>query len=405
MISSSFLLFAFGIRGFRCNSFGYKSSKIVLNIQKDSSEKRCPCCKSRNVVWNGYVWRDIKTVPIGHVPVLLHTKIRRMRCKECGCDQNEHIHFIHGKRTYSTRLENLVMDMLQFATIKSVAGHLHLTWDTVKEIHKRRLARRYTPLDIRGVRNIGIDEFAVRKGHVYKTIVVDLDTGCIIHVGDGKGADALRKFWKRVDHYGVVIEHIATDLSRAYIASVMENAPVAVHVFDHFHVVKLMNEALDELRARVYRKEAELNGRKVVRGIRWLLLCNGDDIFDEKHKTRLENALAMNKPLAQAYYLKESLREIWTQSTKAAASQVLEEWLEQARSTKIPLIIKVANTIAAHRTGILAWYDCNISTAKVEGINNKIKVLKREAYGFRDERYFKLRLYDLHNKGITSFLG
>ena len=207
------------------------------------------------------------------------------------------------------------------------------------------------------------------------------------------------------DHYGVVIEHIATDLSRAYIASVMENAPVAVHVFDHFHVVKLMNEALDELRARVYRKEAELNGRKVVRGIRWLLLCNGDDIFDEKHKTRLENALAMNKPLAQAYYLKESLREIWTQSTKAAASQVLEEWLEQARSTKIPLIVKVANTIAAHRTGILAWYDCNISTAKVEGINNKIKVLKREAYGFRDEQYFKLRLYDLHNKGITSFLG
>jgi transposase len=297
------------------------------------------------------------------------------------------------------------MDMLQFATIKSVAGHLHLTWDTVKEIHKRRLARRYTPLDIRGVRNIGIDEFAVRKGHVYKTIVVDLDTGRIIHVGDGKGADALRKFWKRVDHYGVVIEHIATDLSRAYIASVMENAPVAVHVFDHFHVVKLMNEALDELRARVYRKETELNGRKVVKGIRWLLLCNGDDIFDEKHKTRLENALAMNKPLAQAYYLKESLREIWAQSTKAAASQVLEEWLEQARSTKIPLIIKVANTIAAHRTGILAWYDCNISTAKVEGINNKIKVLKREAYGFRDERYFKLRLYDLHNKGITSFLG
>lgn len=179
MISSSFLLFAFGIRGFRCNSFGYKSSKIVLNIQKDSSEKRCPCCKSRNVVWNGYVWRDIKTVPIGHVPVLLHTKIRRMRCKECGCDQNEHIHFIHGKRTYSTRLENLVMDMLQFATIKSVAGHLHLTWDTVKEIHKRRLTRRYIPLDIRGVRNIGIDEFAVRKGHVYKTIVVDLDTGRI----------------------------------------------------------------------------------------------------------------------------------------------------------------------------------------------------------------------------------
>lgn len=316
----------------------------------------------------------------------------------------EDIHFAHGKRTYTARLENLVMDLLDIATIKSVAEHLHLTWDTVKDIHKRRLKSRYGNPDIRNVKSIGIDEFAVRKGHVYKTIVVDLETGRIIYVGDGKGADALKGFWRKVDHYGVVIEHIATDLSKAFIASVMEHAPLAVHVFDHFHVVKLMNDAIDKLRSRIYHEEKDLNRRKVIKGMRWLLLCNGKDIYDDKHKERLENALAMNKPLAQAYYLKESMREIWMQVTKTHAESFLDEWIRQARSTKVSLIEKVANTIAAYRSGILAWYDSHISTAKVEGINNKIKVLKRNAYGFRDDKYLELRLYALHDRRITSFV-
>lgn len=404
MINSSFLTFAFGIQGYIGTSYCYKDSKLVLNIQKRADKLCCPACKSRNVIKNGVTYRDFKTVPIGHRPVLLHTKIHRLRCKDCGCDRNEHVHFAHGKRTYTTRLENMVMDMLDITTVKGTAEFLHLTWDTVKDIHKRRLSRRYANPDISGVRNIGIDEFAVRKGSVYKTIVVDLDTGRIIHVGDGRGKDALKDFWLKVDRYGIVIEHIATDMSPAFIASVMENAPVAVHVLDHFHVVRLMNDAVDELRKRMYHEEKDINRRKVIKGIRWLLLCNGKDVFDKGYSSRLENALDMNRPLAQAYYLKEGMREIWTQDSKEKAAVVLDDWVMQARSTKIPVLIKVANTIAAHRRGILAWYDCNISTAKVEGINNKIKVLKRNAYGFRDDEYLKLRLYNLHQRHITAFV-
>ncbi|GAB6975095.1 ISL3 family transposase [Prevotella falsenii] len=273
-----------------------------------------------------------------------------------------------------------------------------------KDIHKRRLKYRYGNPNIRDVKNIGIDEFAVGKGHVYKTIVVDPDTGRIIYVGDGKGTDALKRFRLKVEHYGVVIEHVATDLSGAFIASVMENAPVAVHVFDHFHIVKLMNDAIDKLRAKIYHEERDINKRKVIKGLRRLLLCNGEDIYDNKHRERPDNALNMNRPLAQAYYLKESMREIWGQADKATASIVIDDRIKQAHSTKVPIIQKVANTIAMYRYGILAWYDCHISTAKVEGINNKIKVLKRNAYGFRDEEYFKLRLYALHERNITAFV-
>ena len=173
------------------------------------------------------------------------------------------------------------------------------------------LEYRYAPPSLEGVDCIGIDEFAVRKGHIYKTIVVDLKSGRIIHVGDGKGADALDGFWKRVRRKGVDIKYIATDLSAAFISSVYENCPNAVHVFDHFHVVRLMNEKLDDIRRVQYNMERDINKRKVLKGTRYLLLCNGADIFDKEYKTRLDNALDMNRPLSQAYYLKEQLREIW----------------------------------------------------------------------------------------------
>lgn len=182
-------------------------------------------------------------------------------------------------------------------------------------------------------------------------------------------------------------------------------AKYAVHVFDHFHIVKLMNEHLDDIRRKVYAMEKDVNKRKVLKGTRYLLLGNGEDIFDKQHKTRLDNALAMNEPLSKAYYLKEQLREIWRQTSKEQAESVLNDWVRQARESKIPQLEKMAATLLAYRTGILAWYDCHISTGKVEGINNKIKVRKRNAYGFRDERYFTLRLYALHDCRITRNVG
>ena len=162
-----------------------------------------------------------------------------------------------------------------------------------------------------------------------------------------------------------------------------------------------MNEKLDDIRRVQYNMEKDINKRKVLKGTRYLLLRNGADIFDKEYRTRLDNALEMNKPLSQAYYLKEQLREIWTQPNKQDAEKVMFDWVKQAREGKVPQLMKMADTIMAYRTGILAWYDCPISTGKVEGINNKIKVMKRVAYGFRDERYCELRLYALHDCSIT----
>ena len=376
-----------------------------MHVQAKERIRCCPCCGSRSVVKNGYRLRDFVGLPIGGKRVTIRMKVQRYKCKECDFDQQENIPFATGSRSYTHRFAKYVVDLLRGMTLQDVSNHLGVSWDTIKEIHSSYLERHYSPPSLDGVENIGIDEFAVKKGHVYKTIVVDLDSGRVIYVGEGKGTKVLKKFWRKVKRKNIKIKHVATDLSAAFIASVMENCPDAVHVFDHFHVVKLMNEKLDDIRRKVYSMEKDINKRKVLKGTRYLLLGNGTDIFDKQHKTRLENALAMNEPLSKAYYLKEQLRQIWSQPTKDMAEKVLDDWIRQAEQSKIAQLQKMAVTVKTYKKGILAWYDCHLSTGKVEGINNKIKVMKRNAYGFRDERYFTLRLYVLHDCRITRNVG
>ncbi len=406
-MNSSLLYHCWGLRTLKCTRVDYKGNTITLHVETKERLKCCPKCGKPHLVKNGYRIREFIGLPIGKKKVIIQMKVQRYKCKceDCDYDQQEHIPFATGSRSYTHKFAKYVVDLLRGMTLQDTANLLGVSWDMIKEIHSSYLEMHYSPPSLKGVTKIGIDEFAIRKGHVYKTIVVDLETGRIIYVGDGKGADSLDNFWKRVRRNGVSIEYVATDLSAAFISAVMQNCPKAVHVFDHFHVVKLMNEKLDEIRRTQYHMEKDINKRKVLKGTRYLLLSNGKDIFDKEYKTRLDNALEMNKPLSQAYYLKEQLGEIWHQDDKESAMQALLDWVDQAKASKVPQLVKMANTVLGFKMGILAWYDCHLSTGKVEGINNKIKVMKRNAYGFRDERYFILRLYALHDCRITRNVG
>jgi transposase len=220
-------------------------------------------------------------------------------------------------------------------------------------------------------------------------------------VGDGKGKEALAGFWKRVRRNKVKIEIVTSDLSAAFIASVMENAPDAVHVYDKFHVTQLVSDAVDKVRRNVYAQETDLEKRKIIKGSRWLLLTKDKDVMDDEKKKRLDNILRTNTPLFHAYYLKEDLDQIWMQQTREEGERQLLYWYERAREIKLRPFIKAANTLMARRTGILAWYDASVTNAMLEGSNNKIKVMKRKAYGYRDEKYFKLLLFGLHDKTNT----
>lgn len=404
-MESSFLYHAFGVsRDYQYHATEYKNNAIYLKLKSISLKNvKCPHCGGTHVIKYGVIHRNIHNLPIGSKRTFLTLTIQRYECKDCNKVFQADIPFTHGNVSYTYRFSHYILDLLRLgATIKDVSKHLGVGWDMVKDIHKRYLKRKYSHPDISKVKRIGIDEFAVRKGHVYKTIVVDLDTGRIIHVGDGKGSDSLTAFWKRVKRLGIKIELVTSDMSAAYISSVMENAPDAIHVYDKFHVVEKVTEAVDKVRRSLWNQEKDEEKRKVIKGSRWLLLTKDKDKFDDYAKNRLENILQTNEPLYKAYYLKEDLDQIWAQPNKEEAEKQLQYWCNRAHESKLPAMMKVANMLLARRTGILAWYDCKVTNAILEGTNNKVKVLKRKAYGYRDNEYFILLLLGMKDETVKT---
>jgi len=282
-------------------------------------------------------------------------------------------------------------------TVQDVSDLFRISWGTIKNIDKEYLQKHYSKPILKDVEMIAIDEFAVQKGHKYQTVVYDLKAGRVIYVGQGRAEESLDKFWKRLRHSNATIKAVAMDMWLPYFNAVMTNLPHAKIVFDRFHIFKLMNNTMDEIRRALYHDEAFLNNRKVIKGIRWLLLKKAENLNDEKDERKhLEQALEINKPLAEAYYLKEELSQLWLQNTRKKAEKFLTSWAKRAWATTIVELRKFANTLLAHRTGILNWFEYRISTGPLEGFNNKIKVLKRKAYGYRDMEYFALKIYALH---------
>ncbi len=288
-------------------------------------------------------------------------------------------------------------------TIKDVSKHLGLGWDLVKGILKSHLEKRYKSPNLKGLKQIAIDEIHLGKGK-YLTIVMDLHTGIVVFVGEGKDSHALAPFWKKIKRKrSVKIKAVAIDMSTAYIKAVSENLPKAKIVFDHFHVIKLFNDQLSKFRRKLFNTTLCSAKRAVMKGARWLLLTAQEKLEAKpNYAKRLECALELNKPLATVYYMKEDLRHLWDWGDKKTASWHLNSWVEMALASGISMLEKFANTLINHKDGILSYFDFRISTGPLEGTNNKIKTMKRQAYGYRDIDFFKLRIMALHEKKYSK---
>jgi transposase len=194
----------------------------------------------------------------------------------------------------------------------------------------------------------------------------------------------LRDFWIRLRRAGAKIEAVATDMSSAYIDAVTTHLPSARLVFDRFHVMKLYHEKLSELRRALHHQLKDTLQKDVLKGVRWLLLKRPEHLDPARREPqRLAEALRLNEPLATAYYLKAELDEVWEQDDEESAQALLMDWIVYAESTGIRMLHSFAQTLRLHAMGILAYYDHPISTGPLEGTNNKIKTMKRQAYGFR----------------------
>jgi transposase len=193
------------------------------------------------------------------------------------------------------------------------------------------------------------------------------------------------------------IAAVATDMSAAYIRAVRDDLPRAVHVFDRFHVVKRFNDKLSTFRRELYRQLSSDHDRKVLKGTRWLLLKDPENLDPERDEPRrLEEALRLNAPLAVAYYLKEDPRRIWMRPNKRTARRVSRDWPARARVSGVRMLEQFADTLESCQEGVLAYYNYRISTGPLEGTNTKIQAMKRQAYGFRDRVFFKLKILGIH---------
>jgi len=396
-MSTSLLYHGFGIRGYQYVKTEYEAGRVTFTIRQERGDLRCAACGSRRVIRRGFQPRCFRGLPIGARPVQIKLDVPRVGCADCGDVRQVPVDFAHERRTYTHAFERYVLELSRHMTIRDVAEHLGVGWDLVKGIQKRSLSRRFRHVQLKHLRRIAIDEISIGRGHRYLTVVLDLKSGAVVFVGEGKGAEALQPFWKRLKRCRAKIEAVAMDMSPAYIHAVQTHLGRAVIVFDHFHVLKLFNNKLSDLRRQVYREAKEQLHKDVLKGTRWLLLKNPENLDQTRDEAkRLDEALRLNQPLATAYYMREDLRRVWEQSDRSAAQRVLDDWIRRAEGSGIRILIRFAHTLAAHRSGILNYYRYRISTGPLEGTNTKIRVLQRKAYGFRDTEFFKLKIYALH---------
>lgn len=404
-MSTSILYHDFGIRGYTHETTIRSEGVTMYVLSQDRQHLRCPRCGTADVERRGEVKRIFRLLPIGRRPVQALLPIARVYCARCNMTRQVKVVFADEHRRYARSFERYVLDLSRSMTIDAVARHLQVGWDLVKEIQRTHLQKHYAKPKLKGLKEIAIDEISIGKGNNYLTVVLDLKSGAVVFIGKGKGSEALLPFWKRLRASRARIRAVAIDMSRAYTKAVLENLKEAVLVYDHFHIIKLYHEKLTELRRDLYREATEGLHKDVLKGIRWLLLKNPENLDPQKQeRERLDAGLELNSPLFVSYYMKAQLRLLWEQPDKRAARRLLNGWIALADISGIRMLKSFAKTLAAHREGILAWYDYPISTGPLEGTNNKIKTMTRQAYGFRDIEFLKLKIMAIH-KATYALVG
>jgi transposase len=362
-MSTSLLYHGFGLVGYTSVRTAYEEGKVIFTVKHKRDKLHCPECGSRDLVLRGCSSRRFRMVPIGSKVIFLDLDVQRVAFKRCDAIRQVDLGFADSRFSYTRAFERYVLDLSKHMTILDVARHLHVSWDTIKDIQKRYLMKKFSRPSLKDLRYLAIDEIAVKKGHRYLTVVLDLEGGAVVFFGDDKGTEALLPFWKRLNHSQAMVEAVAIDMSPAYMSAVMSHLPKAAVVFDHFHVVKLFNDKLSDLRRDLYHEAKDQLQKDVLKGTRWLLLKRPDHLDVKKgEKERLDEALRLNQPLYTAYYLKEELGEVWTQRDKIQAEKVLDEWIRKASSSGIAMLETMAKTLLAYQSSILAYYDFPIST-------------------------------------------
>ena len=338
--------------------------------------------------------RIVRDLPILDAATWLSVPRRRVLCPCCG-PRLERLDWLDRHARVTRRLAVSVARMCRVLPVKQVAAFFGLHWGTVKDIDKRALQRDLDPADLNGVAVLAMDELAIQRGHRYATVVIEPHTRRVLWVGRERSRQGIRPFFDLLGEEGCRrIKTVAMDMNAAYASEVRDRCPQAEIVYDLFHVVaKYGHDVIDRVRVdEANRVRDDKKARKVVKTARWLLLRNRDSLKRPEDHVRLDELLAANQTLMTVYVLKDELKQLWRQTSTEAAQDACRAWFEKALTSGIAPLVRFAGKLRPYLPGIVASALWNLNTSVLEGINNRIKVIKRMAYGYRDDTYFFLKI-------------
>ena len=353
----------------------------------------CQACGNKAPRVHSWTRREIRDLNMATATVWVSCIYRKIYCPHCKRIHIEDLGLFHPYLRVTTRLARYVYQLCRVMTVTEVAKHLGLNWKTVKTIDKQYLERDFGQPDYEGLRILAVDEISLRKGHRYLTVVLNYETGHVVYVGKGRKTKTLVRFFNQLKpRQRKAIDAVVMDMWAPYIKAVEKKLPNAKIVFDLFHVVAAYNRLVDKIRNSEYRK-ASKKDKAVFKGAKYLLLKNRKNVRRRSHRHQLRELLKINEMINTVMILKDKLKHIWSYRSRSWAIKALDNWCQLARSTNNKLLINFADMLDRYRYGIINHCDFPIHTGKIEGVNNKIKVIKRKAYGFHDVRYFTLKIY------------
>lgn len=363
----------------------------MINIVTKPDERYNPICSRCHSICpsvHSYAERCVRDMNVFDFKTTVTCCYRKVRCINCGIVV-ENISMIEPGMRITKRLADYIVVLCHFMTITDVAKHIGLGWNTVKEIHKQYLLEKFSNEDFGKPRILAVDEIAIRKGHNYLTVVINWETRRVLYVGQDRKTETLNKFYRLLTkEQRDGIEAVAMDMWKPFIKATQNCLPKASIIFDQFHVIKTFGKVIDKIRVSEYAK-ASTEDRAVIKGSRFILLKNAENLFDDQ-KAKLQELVAINKNISTVLILKDQLKKLWDYKYQAVAEKFLEDWCNFAIESGIKHLKTFVKTLKNHAYGILSHCKHQIHTSLLEGINNKIKVIKRKAYGFNDIEYFTL---------------
>jgi len=352
----------------------------------------CHSCGTPGGVHSTGRQRVVRDLNVGPAQTFLQVEYRRVWCPACGKAGVEKLSFAAPGKRITYRMARYVYELCKHMTVQDVAKHLDLDPKTVKAVDKHFLKEHFGRTDYDGLRILAVDEINFGHGHQgYMTVVLDYLSGRVVWMGQGRKSQTLDTFFAGMSQEQKgAIEAVAVDMWEPFIKSIKEHCPQAKIVFDFFHVVKGYGQVIDHVRRQQYRK-ADEGQRALIKGSRYLLLSNRDNLQPEQ-AARLDQLLAANEVLSAVYILKDQLKVIYSHTSRQEAKAALDQWCELAAGVDHPLMRRFIGRLRYFEDGILNHCDYPIHTSKLEGVNNKIKAIRRRAYGFHDPEYFALKV-------------